>query len=285
MSPEGKPKPNPPENRPNASVPETKLDAILSATRDRVASLRSRARELERRARATPDPRPFAPALAGPTVGVVAEVKRRSPSAGAIREDLDPATHAQAYEHGGAVAISVLTDERHFGGTLDDLSRVVRCVSVPVLRKDFILDELQLYEARAAGASAVLLIVRALAPERLRALARAARGLALGVLVEVHSEAELDLALALEPAAVGVNSRDLGTFAVDPALAERLLARVPAGVPAVAESGIETRADVERMAAAGADLVLVGTSVARSGDPAEAVRALTGVPRKGRGRL
>src|SRR5436309_10547164 len=159
MSPEGKPKPNLPENRPNASVPETKLDAILSATRDRVASLRSRARELERRARATPDPRPFAPALAGRAIGVIAEVKRRSPSAGPIREDLDPVAHARAYEQGGATAISVLTDERHFGGTLDDLSRVARCVSVPVLRKDFILDELQLYETRAAGASAAFLIV------------------------------------------------------------------------------------------------------------------------------
>ena len=266
-------------------MPESRLDAILSATWERIASLRPNARELVQRAAQAPEPRRFAPVLAAPAIGVIAEVKRRSPSAGAIREDLDPVAHARAYEQGGATAISVLTDERHFGGTLDELSRVARCVSVPVLRKDFILDELQLYETRAAGASAALLIVRALAPERLRALAGAARGLALGVLVEVHSEAELDLALAVDPAAVGVNSRDLGTFAVDLALAERLLARVPAGVPAVAESGIETRADVERMAAAGADLVLVGTSVARSGDPAEAVRALTGVRRQGRGRL
>ena len=264
-------------------MPESRLEAILSATRERIADLRARARELERRAAQSPEPRRFAPALAGPAIGVIAEVKRRSPSAGPIREDLDPVAHARAYEHGGATAISVLTDERHFGGTLDDLARVARCVSVPVLRKDFILDELQLYEARAAGASAALLIVRALAPERLRVLAAAARALAVGVLVEVHSEAELDLALAVEPAAVGVNSRDLGTFAVDLGLAERLLARVPAGVPAVAESGIETRADVERLAAAGADLVLVGTSVARTADPEAAVRELTGVRRQGRG--
>jgi indole-3-glycerol phosphate synthase len=263
-------------------MPESRLDAILSATRERIAGLRPRARELERRAAAAPEPRRFAPALVGPAVGVIAEVKRRSPSAGAIRADLDPATHAGAYERGGAVAISVLTDQRHFGGTLDDLSHVARCVSVPVLRKDFILDELQLYEARAAGASAVLLIVRALAPERLRALAAAARGLGVAVLVEAHSDAELDLALGVKPAAVGVNSRDLGTFAIDLGLGERLLARVPAGVPAIAESGIETREDVERMASAGADLVLVGTSVARTADPEEAVRALTGVPRKGR---
>src|SRR5205809_2678811 len=162
MSPEGKTKSNIPEKRTNANMPQTKLDSILSATRDRVASLRSRARELERRARATPDPRAFAPALAGREVGVIAEVKRRSPSAGAIREDLDPVAHAQAYVRGGAVSISVLTDELHFGGSLDDLAQVVSAVSVPVLRKDFIYDDLHLYAAGSACASVVLLIVRAL---------------------------------------------------------------------------------------------------------------------------
>ncbi len=262
---------------------QPKLDAILRATRDRVASLRTQARELERRAAAAPKPLPFARALAGRDVGVIAEVKRRSPSAGAIREDLDAVAHAQAYTQGGAVAISVLTDELHFGGSLDDLARVASAVSVPVLRKDFILDELQLYEARAAGASAVLLIVRALTADGLRALGRAARDQGLGVLVEVHSVGELELALEVEPTAVGVNSRDLATFAVDLAHAERLVALVPRGVPVIAESGIATRADVERMAAAGADLVLVGTSVARTVDPGAAVRELTGVRRQGRG--
>jgi indole-3-glycerol phosphate synthase len=284
MSPEEKPKQKIPENRPNASVPDTRLDAILTATRDRIAGLRAQARELERRAAAAPAPRPFAPALAGPHVGVIAEVKRRSPSAGAIREDLDPVAHAQAYTQGGAVAISVLTDELYFGGSLEDLARVAGAVSVPVLRKDFILDELQLYEARAAGASAVLLIVRALTAEGLRALRRAARDQGLGVLVEVHSASELDHALGVDPTAVGVNSRDLATFAVDLGSAERLVALVPGGVPVIAESGIATRADVERMAAAGADLVLVGTSVARTGDPEAAVRGLSGVRRMGRPR-
>ena len=265
-------------------MPETKLDAILSATRDRVASLRSQARELERRARATPDPRPFARALAGREVGVIAEVKRRSPSAGAIREDLDPVAHAQAYVRGGAVSISVLTDEAHFGGSLEDLAQVASAVAVPVVRKDFILDELQLYEARAAGASAVLLIVRALTSDGLHALARAARDQGLGVLVEVHSAGELELALGVDPTAVGVNSRDLATFALDLGRAEQLVAQVPGGVPVIAESGIATRADVERMAAAGADLVLVGTSVAKNADPERAVRELTGVPRQGRER-
>src|SRR2546430_14214283 len=133
---------------------ESRLDAILSTTRERIATLRPRARELARRAALAPEPRPLAPALAGPTIGVIAEVKRRSPSAGAIREDLDPAALARAYEQGGAVAISGLTDERHFGGTLDDLSRVVRCVSGPGLRQDFILAELPPDSARAGGGGA-----------------------------------------------------------------------------------------------------------------------------------
>lgn len=263
-------------------MPETRLDAILTATRARVDGLRTQARDLERRAALAPRPRAFAALVPGRAVGVIAEVKRRSPSAGMIRADLDPVEHARAYARGGAVAISVLTDELHFGGSLDDLARVARAVTVPVLRKDFILDELQLYEARVAGAAAVLLIVRALARERLHALAAAALAQGLGIVVEVHEEAELEAALAVTPTAVGVNSRDLATFVVDLERAERLLARVPPDIPVIAESGIETRADVERLAAAGADLVLVGTAVARTADPAAAVAALTGVARKGR---
>ncbi len=258
------------------------LDEILAVTRRRVAELGRHVRELERRAASAPQPVSFDGVWEGSAVAVIAEVKRRSPSAGAIREDLDAVGHARAYVRGGAVAISVLTDAAHFGGSLDDLAQVARGVAVPVLCKDFILHELQLIEARGAGASGALLIVRALGSKRLRALAGAARGLGLAPLVEVHTEGELEQALGAEPAAVGVNSRDLATFAVDLSVAERLVARVPAGVPAVAESGIETRADVERMAAAGADLVLVGTSVARRDDPETAVRALVGVPRQGR---
>lgn len=258
------------------------LDAILDHARRRAEALRARARELERAAAAAPVPPAFGAALLGPTVGVIAEVKRRSPSAGAIRTDLDPVAHARAYVAGGAVAVSVLTEEPHFGGCLDDLTRVARAVGAPVLRKDFIVDELQLLEARAAGASAVLLIVRALPAARLAALARAARACGLATLVETHTEAELFAALESEPTAVGVNSRDLGTYAVNLDVAERLVAAVPRTMPAVAESGIETREDVERLARAGADLVLVGTSVARTNDPEAAVRALVGVPRTGR---
>lgn len=263
-------------------MPAPTLSTILAATRRRVEALRPVARDLERRAAAAATPRPFTAAFGGSAVGVIAELKRRSPSAGAIRETLDPVAHARAYVAGGAIAISVLTDEPHFGGSLADLEAVARTVAVPVLRKDFILDELQLLEARAAGASAVLLIVRALDDRRLVALAGAARELGLGTLVEAHDEPELDRALAVGPSAVGLNSRDLDSFAVDLAVAERLLARVPAAVPVVAESGIETRADVERLARAGADVVLVGTSVARADNPEQAVRALVGVKRRGR---
>jgi indole-3-glycerol phosphate synthase len=263
-------------------MPQATLDSILAATRRRVADLRPQAVELERRAGAALPAPPFAAALAGTTLGVIAEVKRRSPSAGPIALELDPVRHAAAYERGGAVAISVLTEPPHFGGSLADLEQVARAVRVPVLRKDFVVDELQLLESRGAGASAVLLIVRALPGPELGRLARAARGLGLGVLVEAHTESELDRALAAEPTALGINSRDLATFTLDLAAAERLVGRVPPEVPVVAESGIEDRAAVERFARAGADLVLVGTAAARAADPAATVRALCGVGRQRR---
>ena len=254
------------------------LDAILAVTRTRVQALKRRAGDLERQAAAAPPVRPFQEPA--DSVGLIAEVKRRSPSQGDIRPDLDPVQHARAYVRGGAVAVSVLTDEAHFGGSIEDLERVA--AAVPVLRKDFILDELQIMEARAAGASAVLLIVRALAPDRLQALARAAAACHLPTLIEVHSAAELEPALAAAPGAIGVNARDLSTFAVDLRAAEAVIRDVPGNIAVVAESGINSRADVERVAAAGADFVLVGTSVARQKDPEQAVRALVGVKRQPR---
>jgi indole-3-glycerol phosphate synthase len=264
-------------------MPRATLEEILKVTRARVAALQGCSSDLASQAAAAPPARPFLGLPLGPTVGVVAEIKRRSPSQGAIRPDLDPVAHARAYAHGGAVAISVLTDEAHFGGSLEDLSRVASAVALPVLRKDFIIDELQILEARAAGASAVLLIVRVLTPDRLKALAAAAASQELGTLVEVHTAAELEAALAVRPTAVGVNARDLTTLTVDLRGAENVVARVPAEIPVVAESGIEGRGDVERLAAAGADFVLVGTSLARRSDPETAVRALTGVGRIRRG--
>lgn len=259
-----------------------RLEPILKAARDRVESLRPRRQEIERAAAAAAVPRAFRVPTGGTTVGVIAEIKRRSPSEGLIRRDLDPVALGRAYSGGGAVAISVLTEEPNFGGSLDDLVRVAGAGLLPVLRKDFVLDEIQLLEARAAGASAVLLIVRALTDARLLALAREARSLGLATLVEAHTADEVERALAVEASLVGINARDLDTFTVDLRTAEELLPLIPSRVPAVAESGIGTREDVIRMGRAGADAVLVGTSVARSPDAERAVHGLTGVPRQER---
>ena len=263
-------------------MPKASIDAILALTRTRVQGLRGRRAELEGLAAGAPIPPAFGPGVVGKTVGIIAEVKRRSPSAGDIRADLDPVRHALAYQAGGAVTISVLTEEAHFGGSLDDLEQVTKAVSIPVLRKDFIVDELQLLEARAAGASLVLLIVRALTDLELKRLAAEAKRLGLATLVEAHDRVELDRALVVSPTAVGINNRDLSTFVTNLKVAEALVPAVPKGILAVAESGIEERGAVERLATAGADLVLVGEAVARAHDPAAAVRGLSGVPRRPR---
>ncbi len=213
---------------------------------------------------------------------VIAEVKRRSPSRGEINVELDPATRARAYVEGGAAAISVLTEPTHFAGSERDLMHVRDAVDVPLLRKDFIIDELQIIEARAWGASAVLLISRALPEHTLVELARAARTWRLEPLVEVRTEDELDAALRAEARVVGINSRDLETLEVDATVIDRLLPRVPSTLVAVAESGMQHTADVQRAAEAGADAVLIGSSLSSAGDPVQAVRALTGVRRRGR---
>jgi indole-3-glycerol phosphate synthase len=244
--------------------------------------LRARRVELERAAVMAPAPPPWSAAFGQPDVSVIAEVKRRSPSAGAIAPGLDPAQHARAYVSGGARAISVLTEGPHFGGSLDDLRSVRAAVSVPVLRKDFIVDPVQLFEARAAGASAVLLIARCLSARELATLSKLARELALGTLVEVHRPEEMDRALEAHPDALGINSRDLETFEVDLGIVERLLPVVPPGIAAVAESGLHSRNDVERVARWGADAVLVGSAVAAAIDPATAVRTLAGCARSPR---
>ena len=258
------------------------LDQILDSTRRALPSLRERRGLLEREAGSRPRPPSLSRALQRERVAVVAEVKRRSPSAGVIRDDLDPLERAALYARHGASAISVLTDRPHFGGSIEDLRAAASRVEVPLLRKDFILDELQILEARAAGASAVLLIVRALTSERLALLLAAARTHGLEALVEVHTEAEIEQALAAGARVVGVNSRDLDSFRIDTAAAWRLLARVPADRIAVAESGMATADDVARAADAGADAVLVGSALSRAADPGAVLRAMTGVPRRGR---
>ncbi len=260
------------------------LSRLVAAARQRVAkSLMPLHTQLRAAAaRATQQP-PFQAALKeGIDVGVIAEVKRRSPSQGVLREDLDVGRRAREYEEGGAAAISVLTEEAEFGGSLADLAlaRAHVSVNVPLLRKDFHVHPLQLYEAKVAGASAALLIARALGAIGLKTMLNEARSLRLEALVEVHTADELLWAIDLGAPCIGVNARDLETLAVDPNVVTELLPRIPNGVCAVAESGIGNRADVERLARIGADAVLVGSALSRADNPILAVRALTGVARE-----
>ncbi len=223
---------------------------------------------------ASRDPMPH---FRSPGASVIAEVKRRSPSKGDLAEIPDPAALAMAYAAGGAAAISVLTEERRFGGSLDDLRAVRDAVDTPLLRKDFTVDSYQLLEARAAGADLVLLIVAALDDETLRRLHDEARELGMGVLVEVHDEAETERAVALGAELIGVNARNLKTLAVDDDTFGRLAPLVPADRVLVAESGISGVADVRRFVEEGARVVLVGEALVRDGDPETAVRTMTGV--------
>jgi indole-3-glycerol phosphate synthase len=215
-------------------------------------------------------------------VAILAEVKRRSPSKGSIGETLDALAQARAYAEGGAAGVSILTEPEHFGGSVEDLRQVRRELSIPVLKKDFHVAEVQLLEARALGASAALLIVRALSPDRLLRLAAYGHGLGLELLVEVRDEDELARALDAGATMIGVNNRDLETLVIDPVTAERVVPRIPGTVVAVAESGVRDRADVERYAACGADAVLVGSVLSASSDPIAATRALSDVIRRPR---
>lgn len=221
-----------------------------------------------------PPPRDFAAALRSPGVSLIAEVKRASPSKGLLCHDFDAVALARAYEDNGAAAISVLTDQHFFQGHLNHLRAVRQKVRLPVLRKDFILDPYQVYESRLAGADAVLLIVAALSDGDLKALYQLVHELGMVALVEVHNEAELERALQIGPRIVGVNNRDLRTFEVDLETTARLRPLIPTDVVLVAESGIHTRADVARLAAIGADAMLVGEALVRAPDVGHKVREL-----------
>ena len=235
------------------------------------------------RAAALPPAMSFAGALRNAGgVAVIAEVKRRSPSKGALNPLISAPARAAEYVAGGAAVLSILTEPSEFGGNISDLIDVHRQVHVPLLRKDFHVHESQVWEARVAGASALLLIARALEPSRLEALVGEAMEAGLEPLIEVRSTAELDLALRLGASLIGINARDLETLAIEPDVVEQLLPRVPADRLAIAESGLGGVADVERLAARGADAVLVGSHLSLSEDGAAAVRALVGVPRQGR---
>ncbi|MFZ1791949.1 MAG: indole-3-glycerol phosphate synthase TrpC [Anaerolineae bacterium] len=261
------------------------LDTILEHKRAVEVPQRKREHPLadvKAAAEKSPIPRNFAAALkpAHGNVALIAEVKRASPSKGdLVKGRFDPVAIAKTYEANGAAAISVLTDEPFFRGALSYLSDVKRAVGIPVLRKDFVVDEYQIYEARAAGADAVLLIVAALSDAELRDLCALASELRLAALVEVHDEAETERALALGASVIGVNNRDLRTFVTDMETTARCARLLPIGHTLVSESGIFTPADVQRVAAMGASAILVGESLITSADMAAQVRALSAVTR------
>jgi indole-3-glycerol phosphate synthase len=252
------------ERRKRARPPNS-LEALLQE-RDDAAGRPSRRSAYERGA--------FADAIAGGAIGVIAEFKRRSPSAGAMREGASPEEVLAAYERGGASALSVLTEQASFGGSLEDL-RAARAVSrLPILRKDFIVDRYQLLEAALAGADAVLLIVAALSDDELACLHEQARALGLDALVEVHDGRELARALRCQPQLIGINNRDLRDFSVDLARTRDLRSAIPPGVLVVSESGIGSAGQLRELEREGVDAVLVGESLMRAADPAAALRAL-----------
>jgi indole-3-glycerol phosphate synthase len=257
----------------------TFLADILARKRDEVAAAKvsAPAGELRARLRDVSPPRPFEERLSlrGGPCRVIAEVKRASPSAGAIRAGLDAVAQARAYAAAGAAAISVLTDGPGFGGSLADLAAVRAAVDAPLLRKDFVVDAYQLLEARVHGADAALLIVAALAEPALRALLAECGALGLAALVEVHDAAEVDVALRAGARLVGVNNRNLKTFVVDLAVSEALLPGLPEGVRGVAESGVRTPDDARRLRRAGAANLLVGEALVRAADPGALLREMT----------
>jgi indole-3-glycerol phosphate synthase len=258
------------------------LTPIIAQTRVRVDERRAATppaalqRAAADRAAADP-PRPFAAALRVGGLRVIAEHKRRSPSAGLIREGIALEDVVGAYERGGAAALSVLTDSDSFSGSLDDLQRARSAASLPILRKDFIVDPYQVTESLAAGADAILLIVAALEPAQLAELHAQARELGLDALVEVHDEPELEIAAGIGAQVIGINNRDLTTLRVDPERTFALLARIPDGAVSVSESGWRTRSELDRLQGAGVDGVLIGEALMRSPDIESACRALTGV--------
>ena len=258
------------------------LGAIVAEAERRVSALEARRADLHRALAQRPRAPSLESALRSPTVSLLAEVKRRSPSKGVIANGLDAVTQALAYKSGGAVGVSILTEPDHFGGCIEDLREVVQRAGLPVLKKDFHVAPVQLIEACAEGASAALVIVRAVSPDILQALAACGRSIGLELLFEVRDEDELERALHNGATMIGVNNRNLETLVIDAATADRLIPLIPPHVVAIAESGVATRADVERYAAVGADAVLVGSSLSAAADPVAATRALAGVARRAR---
>jgi len=254
------------------------LQQIVAHKRDEVVDRRRRMplTDLRGQAADAPPARPFLAALRGTSIRVIAEVKGASPSAGTIRAAFDPAGIAGVYEEAGAAAVSVLTDARFFHGADEHLVRVRQAVGLPLLRKDFVLEPYQVYESRALGADAVLLIAAILEPAALADLQGVAADLGMAALVEVHTGAEVDRSLRARPALIGINNRNLDTLETDLDTTRRLRPRIPAGIVVVGESGIHERADIEEMERAGVHAVLIGTALMRAGDPASRLRELLG---------
>jgi indole-3-glycerol phosphate synthase len=253
------------------------IEELVEAARAGVERRRAHVplQDLARRLGERPEQRPFREALTRPGLSLIAEFKRRSPSAGEIRDGAEPAEIARAYELGGAAALSVLTDEAHFGGSLRDLDEARAACELPVLQKDFIVDRYQLYEAALAGADAILLIVAAVGRDDLAVLHSEARDLDLDCLVEVHKESELETALTVDAEVIGINNRDLDDFSVDVQTTFELITDVPAGKTVVSESGISDRSTLEELERVGVDAVLIGEALMRADDPAAKVRELT----------
>jgi len=253
------------------------LNRIVSSTLEDVARRRSSVplAELESQVASRPEGRPFTEALLRPGISLIAEHKRRSPSAGDIRSGATVTEIVKCYERGGATAVSILTEGPHFGGSLDDLHEARAASELPILRKDFTIDPYQLYEAKTAGADAVLLVVGAMSQGELAELYREAHSLDLDAVVEIHDEAELDRALEVDADVLGINNRDLESFSVDIQTTFDLLADIPAGKVVVSESGIHNRDQIDELEQVGVDAVLIGEALMRAPDPAAAVRELT----------
>jgi indole-3-glycerol phosphate synthase len=257
-----------------------RLDDLIDSTRDRLGRVKREVplAELERaiEERMTLEGRPFAEALSRPWTSVIAEHKRRSPSAGDIRPDASVGDIVRAYDRGGAAALSILTEERHFGGSLNDLREARDATDLPILRKDFTIDPYQLFEAKAYGADAVLLVVGSVKPRELAALYGVANDLDLDAIVEVHDEDELEAALEIDCDVIGINNRNLEDFTVSLETTFELLTDVPAGKTVVSESGIQNRTQIEELERVGVDAVLIGETVMAAPDPEAAVRELAG---------
>lgn len=254
------------------------LDDICAHKRNEVDAQKERVPlvELEERIEQRRKPRDFREALRKPGISLIAEVKRASPTMGTVLGDADPAELAGVYAQAGARAVSVLTDERFFKGTLNDLTSVHQAVSIPCLRKEFIIDEYQIYEARAAEADAVLLIVRVLSDAQLTDYQKLAQSLGMGVLVETHDADEIERAMKCGAHIIGVNNRDLASFTVDINTTLALKKLVPGGYVLVSESGIHTREHVRRLEDGGVDAILVGEALVRSGNITAKIRELLG---------